>query len=326
MAVYSGSKSKLFIQHGSNWFRMPFKSESINRTIEAITSEALLGTRGTKTVAPGRESVEGSFEVEAFPAITGPLLYWALGEAAAYDSNGDTTNDSILINQLGKGSISDAELPLLNILVNHSGLLAGFQEVKINSLRFSASVGSIPSLSADVVGKTTTNLTEPTTYKDIGDDPFYFKEISLFKANAGGSWDALSFSQTYKYTNLEFTINNNIDTEDYRFDGTGTRYSMPEGNLEITGSLDVILDSDVWSDEFQKFLAFEDFALKAVLDKSSVGKIEIIFPRIKFTEFPHDISGPDRITVSASFNALLDADGYAIIVIDHMHTDPSADY
>ena len=325
MAVYSGAKSKLFIKNRAtgNWFRMPFRSESINKTIESISSEALLGVRGKKTVAPGRESVEGSFEVEAFPEIMGPLLYWALGEITPHDSDGDTTNDSVLMYQLGKGSVTDAELPLLDIVVNHAGLIAGFEKVKINTLRFSASVGSIPSLSADVVGVANASLTEPTSYTNVGDDPFYFKEIRLYKASAGGAWDSLSFANTVKYTNLEFTINNNIDTEDYRFDGTGQRYSMPEGNLEITGSIDIILDSEVWADEYAKYLAFDDFALKVVLEKSSTKKIEIIFPRIKFTEFPHDIGGPDRIVVSASFEALLDQDDYAIIVIDHSTADPN---
>ncbi len=315
---YTGAKSSVFLGVESSFntaatlkYKLPFKSESINHKIEAVKSEALLGIRGTKTLAPGKEGAEGSIEVEAFPAITGLLFYLALGKAALQDPDGvaGSGDEYTEITPVDLNS----SLPSATILVDHSGEKFYYTGMKVNTLKFSGAVGAIPSLSVDFVGvKENAGGLDTTSAQDPGDEPFYFKELKLYTDNFTTSTD--------RYSSIELNINNNLDTEGYRLDGTGYRKTIDEGNLEITGSLDIIFDSTAVSTEYNKYLSFTDASLGIELAKTSGDKIQIYISRLKFSEVTHDISGPEKIVLKANFTALIPTSGDIIVVKDYANT------
>lgn len=310
--AYTGAKSSVllgiessFNQEATLKYKLPFKSESINHKIEALKSEALLGNRGIKNVAPGKESVEGSIEMEAYPASTGVLFYLALGKSVL-----DTDHAKIT-------PISNTEdLPSVTVQVDHSGQKIKYTGVKINSLKFSGAVGSIPSLSIDVLGvDESIGAGTEGTIVDPGDEPYYFKELILYKDNLATSTDM--------YSSIELSINNNLDADDYRLDGTGKRKSIDEGNLEINGSVDIIFDASTITDEYSDYKAFNNAQLALKLEKSTGEKLTIYLPKIRFTEMTHDISGPDKIMLKANFQALIPATGDIIEVHDYENTTGS---
>jgi hypothetical protein len=313
--MYTGAKSSVLLGIESSFgseatatWKLPFKSESLNHKVEAVRSEALLGTRGIKSLAPGKLGAEGSLDVELYPETAGVLFYLALGKATLIDPDAAPSSGDEYT-QITPIGLSE-DLPSASIEVNHSGQSFKYLGMKLNQLRFSGSVGAIPTVTADFIGKeeqsgslTQGLLTVP------GDDPFYFKELKLYTDQFTTTTDL--------YSSIELTINNNLDSDDYRLDGTGKRKSLEPGTLEITGSLDIIFDSSVVSGEYTKFKNFTEAAIGIELAKDATNKLTIYIPRLLFSNMTHDISGPDKIMFRAEFTALIPGAGDIIEVIDY---------
>lgn len=315
---YTGAKSQVLLGIESAFgteanakYKLPFTSESLNHKIEAIKSEALLGVRGTKSLAPGKEGAEGSIEAEAYPSTTGVLFYLALGKAILEDpdatpSSGDEYSKIVPI------GLSE-DLPSASIEVNHSGESFKYLGMKVNQLKFTGAVGAIPKIAVDFVGKEEQSgaLTQGTmTNPDA--DPYYFKDLILYTDNI--------ITATDLYSSIELTINNGLDNDDYRLDGTGLRKTVDAGMLEITGTIDIIFDSTTVAGEYGKFKNFTDAAIGIKLEKVSGEKLTIYLPRLKFSEMPHDISDAGKITLRASFTALIPDTGDIIEVHDYTNT------
>lgn len=319
--AYTGAKSSVLLGIETAFgnaatlkYRIPFTSESINFRADMQTSEALLGVRGIKALAPGKLGAEGSLDVELYPETAGVLFYLALGKATLIDpdavpSSGDEYT------QITPIGLSE-DLPSATIQVDHAGQKFHYVGVKVNQLTFSGSVGAIPKISIDVVGKDEIEggavegtITEP------GDEPYYFRELKLYTDNFTTTTDL--------YSSIELTINNSLDTDDYRLDGTGKRKTLEPQRLEITGRLDIIFDASVISGEYAKFKNFQDAALGIELAKSTGEKLQIYLPRIRFSEINHDIGGAEKIVMSASCTALIPASGDIIEVRDYVNTSGS---
>lgn len=314
--AYTGAKSSMLLGIESTFgnaatlkYRIPFTSESINFRADTQTSEALLGVRGIKALAPGKLGVEGTVEAEVYPYSTPVLFFLALGKATPEP---ETSPDHTKIVPI---SLSE-DLPSATIQVDHAGQKFHYVGVKVNQLTFSGSVGAIPKISIDVVGKDEIEggavegtITEP------GDEPYYFRELKLYTDNFTTTTDL--------YSSIELTINNNLDTDDYRLDGTGKRKTLEPQQLEITGRLDIIFDASVISGEYAKFKSFQDAALGIELAKTTGEKLQIYLPRIRFSEINHDIGGAEKIVMSASFTALVPASGDIIEVRDYVNTTGS---
>ena len=291
-------------------YKLPFTNESLNQKIEALKSEANLGLRAPKSLAPGKEGAAGSIEVELYPELAGVLFYLALGKASAEDP--DSTPDSgDEYSKIVAAGVNDS-LPSATIQVDHAGQKFDYLGMKLNQLQLNAAVGAIPKVSLDWLGKeeadaaaTIGSLTEP------GNEPFYFREIAVYT-------DEFT-TVTDKYSNIQLTIANNLDGDDYRLDGTGKRKSVAAQNLDITGSVELIFDASTVSDEYAKFKNFTDAALALTFEKNTQ-KLRIYLPRIRFSEATHDISGAGKILLKANITALLDSNNEAIIVEDHVNT------
>jgi len=312
--AYTGSKSSVLLGLESTFgseatarYKLPFKNESVNYRVDMQKSEVLLGIRGTKAVAPGKMGVEGSLEAELYPETSGILFYLALGKASA--GTGYSKIEPIGLSE---------DLPSASIEVNHSGQAFKYLGVKVNQLRFSGSVGAIPSASIDVVGveELSGTLTKDTI-TEPGDEPFYFKELKIYTDEFATATDL--------YSSIELTVNNNLDTDDYRLNGTGKRKTLEAQQLEVTGTIDIILDASVISGEYSKFKNFQDGAIGIELAKASGEKVQIYLPRVKFTEMNHDIGGPEKIVVKASFTALIPTTRSIIEVRDYVNTSGSYD-
>jgi len=125
------------------------------------------------------------------------------------------------------------------------------------------------------------------------------------------------------YSSVELVVNNNLDTDDYRLDGTGKRKSIDAQQLEITGRLDIIFDASVITGEYSKFKNFQDAALGIELAKASGEKLQIYLPRVRFSEMSHDIGGAEKIAMTASVTALIPTSGAIMEVRDYVNTTGS---
>ncbi|SHE48137.1 hypothetical protein SAMN02745164_00514 [Marinitoga hydrogenitolerans DSM 16785] len=316
--AYTGAKSSVLLGIESSFateatvkYKLPFKSESINHKIETAKSEALLGIRGTKSLVPTKEGAEGSLELEAYPTASGLAFYLALGKSVLMDpdstpSSGDEYTKITPIDLT-------ADIPSATVQVDHFGQKMKYLGMKVNSLKFSGAVGSIPSISLDLVGKEEViGAATQGTIVDVDPQPFFFKELILYTDEF--------VTPTDLYSSIELNIANNLDTDDYRLDGTGKRKTLEAGNLEITGSLDIIFDASVISGEYTKFKNFQDAQLGIKLEKTTGEKLEIFLPRVNFSEMTHDISGAEKIMIKANFTALIPTSGDIIVISDYQNT------
>ena len=304
--MITGAKSSVLLgiesslgQEAQATYKLPFTSESLNHTVEAIRSEALLGNRGIKSLAPGQIGAEGSLDVELYPETAGVLFYLALGKSVL-----DVDHTKITPIALTE------DLPSASIEVNHGGEAFKYLGMKINQLRFSGSVGAIPTVSADFVGieEQSGSLTEGTIVTP-GDDPYYFKELKLYTDEFSTTTDL--------YSSIELTINNNLTTDDYRLDGTGKRKTLEAAQLEITGTIDIILDSSVITNEYTKYKDFTEASIGIELAKDATNTLKIYIPRLLFSNMTHDIGGPDKVMLRAEFTALIPQSGEIIYVEDY---------
>lgn len=308
MALYTGAKSSLKLGIEDTFgtaaplkYKIPFTSESLNYTLETIRSEALLGLRGTKSLAPGKIGASGSVSLEMYPSSIGVLFYLALGKA--------TQNvDHTLIEPIGVTE----DLPSATIEVSHAGEKFLFLGQKVNSLSMTANVDSIANLTVDFVGKKaiTGGGTDATTMVEIDDDPFFFKELTLY-TDAGLTIKANNMSE------ITLNIANNLNEDDYRLDGTGERATLEPGALEITGSLNIIFDETLLNGKYKDFVEFNDVVIGAKFEKSVDEKFTILIPRAKILNLTHDIDGPGTIAVSADYEAILNSAGKIIEVKDY---------
>jgi len=314
----TGAKSGIKLGIESTWgtpatlkYLLPFTSESLNYKVETSKSEAILNTRGTKAIAPGKEGVSGSIEVEAYPKISGLLFYLALGKASLKDPDEDANSGDEYIEVKPIG-ISE-ELPSVTARVNHGGVKTlDYTGLRVNTLNFEGSVGAIPKISMDLVGLAESeNVATEGTVETLDKEPFYFKELLLSK-------DGVTYNVN-NYSDIKFSISNNIDEDEYALDGTGKRRGLGAGALEITGNATLILDSSAFSGEYTKFKQWQTFELYIKLSKS--GKDLIVrLPMLQITEATHDVGGKDKITMNLKFEALEDETYGPIVVEDHWRT------
>ena len=312
MSIATGAKSGLKIGIESTFateadlkYVMPVTSESLNHEVEPQKSEALLSKRGVSSIAPGSEGAGGSADFEAYPNSAGLLFYLALGKAE--EESGDTKITPIGINE---------DLPSSTIEVNHSGSKTKYRGMVVDSLTFNGAVGTIPNFSVNFVGKEEIigGGTDAGTLVQAGNDPYYFKELKVYKDDFSTLAD--------DYSSIELTINNNLDTDDRRLDGTGKRKTVAAQGLEITGNVEIIFSATALAGEYAKYKNFDDAEISFILEKGD-DEIKVHIPRLKFTEMPHDIGGADKITLNASFEAILPASGNIIEVIDETNSTGS---
>lgn len=294
-------------------YKLPFTNESLNQKIEALKSEANLGLRAPKSLAPGKEGAAGGIEVELYPELSGLLFYLALGKATQIDPDAvaDSGDEYTKITAIGVGE----ELPSATIQVDHAGQKFDYLGMKLNQLQLNAAVGAIPKVSLDWLGKEEADASATAgTLIEPGNEPFYFKEITVYTDQFTTTTD--------KYSNIQLQINNKLDGDDYRLDGTGKRATVKAQGLEISGSVELMFDADTVAGEYAKFKAFTDAALALKFAKGSQ-ILKIFLPRIRFSEATHDISGAGKILLKANITALLDANGDVIIVEDYVNTSGS---
>ena len=313
--MITGAKSSVLLgiesslgQEAQATYKLPFTSESLNHTVEAIRSEALLGNRGIKSLAPGQVGAEGSLDVELYPETAGVLFYLALGKVALIDpdANPGSGDEYTKITPIALTE----DLPSASIEVNHGGQQLKYLGMKLNQLRFSGAVGAIPNVTADWVGieEQSGGLTQGTIVTP-GDDPYYFKELKLYTDEFSTTTDL--------YSSIELTINNNLTTDDYRLDGTGKRKTLEAAQLEITGTIDIIMDASVMTGEYAKYKDFTEASIGIELAKDATNTLKIYIPRLLFSNMTHDIGGPDKVMLRAEFTALIPQSGEIIYVEDY---------
>lgn len=322
MAFVKGGGSRLFFDmtalgkdgdvtslNGNN-IELPFTTESFNPVGEFVSSNAIAGGRSRGIGCLGNPAGDGSLDTELSFENMLYLMYSALGR---YTEVTDTVARPIVF------PTSD-ELPTYDVYIQHGAadysLEYKFANQKVNNFRITLASNSILTASIDMVG-TGQSKTARTTAEDVGLNSTYMCPASISGITVDEIVDPLS-GETFDasgdlnlldaLSGLDLTIANNIDTDTNKLDASGRMGTIP-GELSVTGSMDLVLTTDIKSNVESLDIGDHWDAVYIHLaqpDDSPTIDYYLHLRNMYFTSVSHNIDGRGKVTVSLDFQCAYD--------------------
>lgn len=274
---------------------LPFVSETLKMSRNLIDSKTLRGSRNPRQPATGNQEVTGDITVELDPYM-GKMFYNLMG---TFSTRGASPySHTFTVNDLPAGI--SLEKQFLNLDTPQYFLYKG---CKVNSCKFSFKPegyietvfsfmgASLTVTAASIQSSTVTDYTSTTTAYGGGFTGF---EATI---KEGGSTLGI-------VTQLDLNIENNLDGSVYVIDGTGTRYSLPEGLVKVSGTATCLFDTIT---QFNKALGNVSSSLQVTL-KHGTGAgsannemIDFWIDELVFEPASPVISGPGGILIDLPF-------------------------
>ena len=268
---------------------LPYVKESFRMSRNLISSNTIRSGRNPQQPLRGNRDVSGTIDFELSPQY-GLLLKHVFGTTATTGSYVHTYT----IGDLPAGMVVEKYFP--DLAVPYYFLYNG---CKINSFKVAIRPEGMISASVDVIGAKET-LSSGTSFDpnptDRGHTPFDGFECTITE---GGSSLGIG-------TEINFAIDNGLDGNSYVIDGTGERYSLPEGFAKVTGSLKCLFDSVAM---YNKAINHTETSLVVTLTKGTgagtAGNEKLIFnfDEMIFKPSAPTVDGPTGMLVSLDFEA-----------------------
>lgn len=275
---------------------IPFVSESLRMSRNLITSNALRTSRQPQAPTRGNKDVAGEVPLEMNPYLQF-LFYHLFGGWSVAGANPYT--HTFTIGSLPTGVVIEKQFPDIVQYFRYNGC-------KINSFSLAIKAEGPITGSFNFMGAKETIDTLPfdSSPLDYGHTPFDGFEAVI---NQGGS--ALGI-----VTELDLTMENNLDGSVFVIGGAGERYSMPAGKVKVSGTLKALFENTTL---YTLALNHTETSLQIVLTKGvgdgTVGdeKLTIDMDEVVFAPNAPVISGPMGVMVELPFEAYYDNDADA---------------
>lgn len=207
---------------------LPFKSESVRLDRALIDSQTLRVSRQPQQPMRGQVSVGGDINFELSPQM-GRLLKHIFGSYGVAGASAPYTH-TYKIGDLPVGMIIEKQFTDLA-----TDKFFQYMGCKVASFKLSARPSGPIECSVSVLGakEATAGATFDATATDLGHTPFDGMAASvLYNATPLGV-----------ITALELALDNNLDGDTYVMDGTGERYSLPEGTAKVSGKITTLFEN-----------------------------------------------------------------------------------
>ena len=271
-------------------------SESVRMSRNLVSSKTLRSSRMPLQPVRGNEEVAGDINFELNPQC-GRLLKHALGTY-----NGGVTNP-------GGGYYHEFKIGDLTSLCLEKGFAdlttkqyLEYSGLKVNTFKVSGKTEGMIDCTMSLMGcKETVTPTTPildSSPTDLGCTPF---------DGFGGSV-YLNGSAVAEVTSIDFTLENGLDGNTYVMNGTGTRYSLPEGTAKVTGTLTALFTDQAFT-YYQAASAHTEKSLKlefkAGTGVGTVGNEKMTFymDEVLFRPQAPVIQGPTGLLIELPFEA-----------------------
>jgi hypothetical protein len=279
---------------------LPFVSESLRSNRNLISSKTIRSSRNPVAPVRGNVDVSGDVTFELAPQY-GKLLHHAFGSYTAVSGETvgltvGTYRHTFKIGTLPVGLIIEKQFTDLDTAkyIQYSGC-------KINTLKVAVKSEGLIECSISIIGakETLADSSFDASPVDLGHDPFDGFEAVLTE---GGTTLGIA-------TDIDFTLENNLDGSSYVIDGTGQRYSLPAGTAKVTGNVKILFENTTM---YQKALDNTETALTIALTHGTgVGtsgneKITFTIPELKFQPNAPVVSGPQGVLLETPFEAYYD--------------------
>lgn len=234
MAQAKGSKAKIIYDGeatfgvtnpGIDAHLLPFVSESLRQSRNLIDSKSIRSSRSTRAPVRGNSEVGGDITVELDPYM-GKLLYHTLGTVSTTGAN--PYSHTFTVSDLPAGLTVEKQFTDLTIPEYFV-----YNGCKVNSFKVSLKSEGFIEATFNLMG-----AGETVSAASID------ASVTDYSSSAvGGAFNA--FTATIQeggttlgtVTELDFTLENNLDGSVFVIDGTGKRYSLPEGVAKVSGTI-----------------------------------------------------------------------------------------
>lgn len=276
---------------------LTFVSESIQSSRDMIDSNSIRGSRNALTPILGNHNVTGDINMELCPLTIGRFLYFALGTVTTTGASSPYTHTYKV----------HTDLPSFILQKNFADLTTTyfrFGGCKVNSMKMSFKPGSMIETAFSVVGATFSSSTSSYSIGQFATGGF--TPFTSFQAVVKDGGSTLG-----NVTEVEFTLENNLDDSVFVLDGTPNRYSLPEGRVKVSGTMKCLFENTTL---LTKALASTESAIQIVLTRGTgAGTVtnEILtidLPEILYQPQTPVVPGPTGIFVELPFTAYYDND------------------
>jgi hypothetical protein len=301
MATAQGSNAQLIFGEESTFKTMPgtpagtvipFLNESLGQKTPLGRSEIITSNRNPVQPFQMERSVDGNFSTELTPLL-GLLFKHALGTVAT--TGAGPYQHIFTVGSLPTGLWVEKGFTDISQYFQFNGC-------KIGSMGFSFSGrGGVAPLNIDIMGA---KQTIDTSSADASPDTLSHSPFQNFEGaiEEGGSAIAI-------VKDVDFTIANNLDGDQYCIGADGERAEIPEGVVAVTGSITALFQSITL---YNKAVNFTESSLKLTMTKGSgdgtAGNevLELLIPELVFEEQVPPVSGPMGVNVTLPFQAFYD--------------------
>jgi hypothetical protein len=268
---------------------LPYVKESLRMNRNLITSNTIRSSRNPQMPVRGNRDVSGSIEFELAPQY-GLLLKHVFGTTVTTGSYVHTYK----VGDLPQGMVIEKRFPDLAVPYWFK-----YNGCKVNSFKVAVKPEGMITGSVDIIGAKET-LSSGTSFDpnptDRGHTPFDGFECTLLE---GGTSLGIG-------TEVNFSLDNGLDGNNYVIDGTGERYSMPEGFCKVTGNVKCLFDSVAM---YNKAVAHTESSLVVTFAKGTGAgtagneKLIFYFDELVFKPSAPAVEGPTGLFVSLDFEA-----------------------
>lgn len=302
MPQATGSKSWIIYQKETTFKQDPsspnatllyFISEDFKFSRNPIDSNVIRGSRDAARPVVGNYEVTGSIRTE-LQAYIGTLLHAALGAVTTVGSTPPYTHTikvgSTLPSLLIEKGFTDVGqyIKFNGCKVNRMSLAVrpeGFQEITFEFM------GAKPTLSTSSFDSTPNDLGKAS-----------FTGFNIAQIQEGGSAIA-------NVTEVDITLENNLDGSVYVIGGAGERKYLPEGIVKVSGTIKALFEDATL---LNKAIQSAETSLKIVYQFGTGGGtsgneyLEIFIPELIYAPSAPVITGPGGIFVELPFTAYYD--------------------
>jgi hypothetical protein len=282
---------------------LPYTSESIRLDRELVSSETIRSSRQPQAPVQGNVNVAGDINFELSPQY-GRLFKHIFGDYGVAGASAPYTH-TFKIGTLPVGLMIEKQFTDLA-----TAKYVQYNGCKVNSFKLSAKGSGMIPCSVSIIGakETVASSAHDATMTDLGHTPFSGFEASV---KQGGSAIAT-------VTAVELSLDNGLDGDTYVMDGTGQRYSLPEGSAKVTGKVTCLfLDTVLYA----LAVAHTETTLEVHFTKgtgtgATVGneKLSFLMDEVIFKPQSPVVTGPKGLVVELGFEAYYndDADANAL--------------
>jgi len=278
---------------------LPFVSESFRLNRNLISSNTIRSSRNPQSPVRGNMDVTGDLNFELAPQY-GRLFRHIFGyyESAA---SGEAYQHIFKIGQLPEGLCLEKRFTDLAVAKYFK-----YNGCRVNSFRMSAKSEGFVDCTVSLMGakETVGNSSFNASVTDLGHTPFDGFECTL---KQGGVSVGIA-------TQIDITLENNLDGNTYVIDGTGERYSMPAGRAKVSGTLTCLFESTTM---YELAVANTETSLELIFTKgtgagtSGNERLTFYLPEIKFQPQAPVVGGPQGVVVELPFEAYYNDDAQA---------------